>query len=54
MEEGSEVSYAQVIPRVIHSLLLLSVEQDVELSVLSPATRLPVHTVLLLAMMIIS
>ena len=32
MEVGFEVSYAQAMPSVAHSLLLLSVDQDVKLS----------------------
>jgi hypothetical protein len=34
---GLEVSYAQTTPSVSHSPLLLPVEQNVELSALSPA-----------------
>ena len=37
---GLEVSYAPAIPSVAHSPLLLSIEQNVELSALSPAPSL--------------
>jgi hypothetical protein len=36
-----EVSYAQAMPSVAHSLLLLSVDQDVKLSAPSLAPSLP-------------
>jgi hypothetical protein len=41
MEVGFGVSYAQAIPSVAHSFLLMPVDQDVELSALSPAPCLP-------------
>lgn len=37
MEVSFEVSYVQAMPNVTHGLLLLFVDQDVELSALSPA-----------------
>lgn len=43
MEVGFEVSYAQARPSVAGNLVLLSVDQDVELSVLSPAPCLPIY-----------
>ena len=41
VEAGFEVSYAQATPSVEHSLLLLLVDQDVDLSDSSPAPCLP-------------
>ena len=41
MEAGFEVLYAQAIPSLAHSLLLLPADQDVELSAPSPAPCLP-------------
>ena len=41
MEAGFEVLYAQATPSVTHSLSLLLVNQDTELSAPSPAPCLP-------------
>ena len=41
MEVGFQVLYAQAISSVVCSLLLLSGDQDVELSAASPAPCLP-------------
>jgi hypothetical protein len=43
VEVGFEVSYTQATLSVVHSLLLLSANQDVELSAPSPAPCLPGH-----------
>ena len=43
VEEGFEVIYTQAMPSVIDSLLMLPVDQDVEISALSPAPCLPAH-----------
>lgn len=41
--ESFEFSYIQVMPSGAHSLYFLSVDQDIELSVPSPAPCLPAH-----------
>ena len=42
LEAGFQVIYAQAMPTAVHSLLLLPVDQDVELSA-PPAPCLPAH-----------
>ena len=50
---GFEVSYAQAMPSVTHSLLLLSADQDVELSAPSPAPFAACHHAAMLPTMMI-